>query len=217
MPVGLLCERCGCIFEMPPSAVRPYCSRRCFDATRAFSADHFWERVDKRGVDECWSWTGGHDRDGYGRAFDGARTRPAHDVAWELSTGKKLPRGKLVRHTCDNPPCCNPRHLLKGTHRDNFHDSLARGGKRIPYLHYDVPLHRRPRGARNGTHTHPESVARGERNGSSRLTARTVAAIRRTRRVTGLSYPKLGRRFRASTSQVYRIVQGVSWRKRRSR
>lgn len=210
--VWVLCDNCPRVFSAFLSSLRKFCSRRCSVAAKAFSPEKFWARVDKRGPDECWPWIGGHDNgDGYGRAYDGKRTRQAHDIAWELSTGKKLRRGRLVRHTCDNPPCCNPRHLLEGTHRDNFHDSLARGGKRIPYLHFPVPLHRRPTGERHGTHTHPESIARGERAGNSKLTRRRVAAIRRVREREGLSYPKLARRFRMSVSQTYRIVKGESW------
>lgn len=212
MPVALVCEGCSEVFERPPSNVRPYCSKKCFDVVRAFSPEKFWARVDKRGPDDCWPWTGGHDgSDGYGRAYDGKRTRQAHDIAWELSTGKKLRRGRLVRHTCDNPPCCNPKHLLDGTQRDNYADSARRGRNRIPYVHTYVPLHRRPTGERHGTHTHPESVARGERGGNSKLTRHKVVAIRRVREREGLSYPKLARRFRMLVSQTYRIVKGESW------
>jgi hypothetical protein len=38
-----------------------------------------------------------------------------------------IPRGKLVRHTCDNKLCINPAHLLIGTHKENSRDMLLRG------------------------------------------------------------------------------------------
>ncbi len=37
-----------------------------------------------------------------------------------------VPDGLFVRHTCDNPPCCNPAHLLIGTAADNTHDAIER-------------------------------------------------------------------------------------------
>ncbi len=32
-----------------------------------------------------------------------------------------------MRHTCDNPPCCNPEHLRGGTQRQNMNDARRRG------------------------------------------------------------------------------------------
>jgi hypothetical protein len=32
----------------------------------------------------------------------------------------------VVRHTCDNPACINPAHLVKGSQKENVSDMLQR-------------------------------------------------------------------------------------------
>ncbi len=91
------------------------------------AADLFWQKVDKRGPDECWEWTGSRTSWRYGH-FN-SRTlgeHMSHRLAWELTNGP-IPEGKLVMHTCDNPPCCNPAHMRLGTNKDNAHDKLRKG------------------------------------------------------------------------------------------
>ena len=41
--------------------------------------------------------------------------------------GQKVPIGKVVMHSCDNPRCVNPDHLSIGTQRDNILDSIRKG------------------------------------------------------------------------------------------
>lgn len=56
-----------------------------------------------------------------------SRSRLAHRAALAFSLGRPLARGMSARHTCDNPPCCNPAHLLEGTHAQNMNDAYERG------------------------------------------------------------------------------------------
>jgi HNH endonuclease len=83
----------------------------------------FWDHVILGDDKECWPWTGGRGGSmGYGRF----RGRQAHRVAYEISRGP-IPDGMVVRHSCDNPLCCNPFHLNPGTHKDNTGDAIKRG------------------------------------------------------------------------------------------
>ena len=93
--------------------------------------ERFWKKVDRREPDECWPWLGGLGNKGYGKIkLQGTRIDvQAHLMAFELANGL-LPSGKVVCHTCDNPPCCNSRHLWAGTHRDNQLDMISKGRQR---------------------------------------------------------------------------------------
>ena len=48
-----------------------------------------------------------------------------HRITWVIHFGP-IPKGMVVMHTCDNPPCCNPEHLKLGTHLENMADCRAK-------------------------------------------------------------------------------------------
>lgn len=91
--------------------------------------------------------------------------------------------GLVVRHTCDNPPCGNPAHLLIGTHADNRRDMRERGRER---------------------------QARGEAAGNVKLTEVDVLEIRRLVRESA-PRKEIAARFGISLPAVCRIGSGKSW------
>lgn len=92
-------------------------------------SDRFWRKVERRGSDECWAWTGGQTGNGYG-TFKMPKMRyvtvSAHRLAHFLHNGAWPADGLVVRHSCDNPLCCNPAHLDAGTQGQNIQDQYDR-------------------------------------------------------------------------------------------
>ena len=86
---------------------------------------NFWRKVDVRGPDECWPWIAGIFRHGYGKFKLKSGNFGAHRIS--LALDGRDPCELVARHTCDNPPCCNPSHLLSGTVADNVRDMVERG------------------------------------------------------------------------------------------
>lgn len=80
------------------------------------------------GEDGCWEWDGPRDRGGYGRlSANGRKPAPLSRVVVKHFKQIDLADDQVVRHTCDNPPCWNPSHLVPGTHTDNMRDRAVRG------------------------------------------------------------------------------------------
>lgn len=95
--------------------------------------------------------------------------------------GEPLP--DVVRHSCDNPPCCNRRHLLAGSQLENMRDAVERDRLR---------------------------PARGVDHHRAVLDEDTVRRIVELRN-GGLTYDETALATGATRSQVADIVTGRSW------
>lgn len=151
--------------------------------------ERFWEKVDRRGPDDCWLWTACTTDSGYGQISEGAGTRKllrAHRVSYEIENGP-ITDGLQVLHECDNPPCCNPNHLFLGDHQANMADMVEK---------------------QRAQHQ------RREQHSRVKLTDAKVAEIRRdyVRGSSTHGQPALARKYNMSQTQICSIVRGEQWK-----
>lgn len=101
----------------------------------ANTPDVLWSKVKIGAENECWEWQGYRNKGKYGRTWINDKGYYAHRVIFDLtfpntiqlSAPKSTHETGFVLHLCDNPPCCNPKHLWLGTHKDNMQDKAAKG------------------------------------------------------------------------------------------
>jgi hypothetical protein len=74
----------------------------------------------------CWEWIGSKNDFGYGLLLIDKVQIRAHRYSYERSKGP-IPRGLVIMHSCDNPPCVNPDHLSLGTRLENNRDAAHKG------------------------------------------------------------------------------------------
>lgn len=154
--------------------------RRCY-------ASNFWDHVDKsNGPDACWPWLH-YTSQGYGIIYIDGRPRGAHRVAYKLAHGTI--DGRIVRHSCDNPPCCNPSHLTAGSHKDNTRDMMAKG--RAKFWGNKVRL--------------------GSAHHKAKLTENDIPTIRK---LISESVPltEIAKRFNVGPPNIGWIKRGLTWR-----
>ncbi len=69
---------------------------------------------------DCVGWNKAKNKAGYGITWHNGKIAYAHRVAVDAGPSD------VVRHTCDNPSCVNPDHLLVGTALDNSKDMVLK-------------------------------------------------------------------------------------------
>lgn len=136
----LPCEVCGKITMRYVNAVQKprFCSRQCAGigtsrGRHPSPEERFSSKVSRGEPQDCWPYMGGFTGSGYGAFWINGKQKLAHIHAYEMANGPipKTDEKIVVRHTCDNPSCCNPGHLLIGTPKDNTRDMLDRKRNKI--------------------------------------------------------------------------------------
>lgn len=93
--------------------------------------------------------------------------------------------GLVVCHSCDNPACCNPSHLLAGTQAENLKDCRDKGRQRYRY-------------------------GRDHHRVGAKLTEEMVREARRLY-ASGVSQSQIGRDWGIHSSTISRVVRGEYW------
>jgi hypothetical protein len=88
----------------------------------------FWDHVIIAGPNDCWEYIcADHNEYGHKRMWLHGRYEGVHRIAFYLFTGAPPSQEQEVMHTCDNPGCVNPLHLMIGTKIDNQLDKVQKG------------------------------------------------------------------------------------------
>ncbi len=167
----------------------------CKDISSA-TAKRFWAHVDMLATPEgCWPWIGAKFRKGYGNFhIRSIGNIGAHIVSYILTAREdKLEPLDCVLHDCDNPPCCRPAHVFKGSKKDNTQDMIQKGRSKnnIGFTRGHAP--------------------KGELAGRAKLTNEQVREIKRLR-ATGVGQKIIAKQFGVRYQSIQAIDHGRSWK-----
>lgn len=136
--------------------------------------------------DECWLWVGKKNAEGRGQIVFNGRAYIATRLLYVYYHGEFPANKPFALHTCDNPRCCNPQHLVAGTQQENITDMVGKG---------------RQRGAC------------GESNAKAKLTTQQVQEVKSLYATGNYSYAALGRLYGVAYPTIRRIVDRTGWAK----
>lgn len=169
--------------------------------------ERIWSRITPAGEDECWSWSGNTDKDGYPQItvrYGKQRRRNfrVHRYLLEENLGRSLYPGFGALHACDRPGCVNPAHLFEGTSQENVADKVRKNRQA-----------RNPKTDIRWQHAQrPELQVRGESHPRARLTSEQVGEIIRLRREEDWTQVKLASHFQVSRRAIRAILDGKNWK-----
>jgi len=148
----------------------------------------FWTKVSISEPNACWPWTGSkrgsNPKNLYGGVKIDGKTYQSHRVAFAIELGIELEQvPDLLRHTCDFGLCCNPNHLVPGTHIDNTQDRVIRGRSARPL---------------------------GEKNPQAILSDSSVIDIRRLIR-SGMKNKRIAEIYGVTPATISYIKTGKTW------
>lgn len=144
----------------------------------------FWQYVNVTSKRKCWEWQGSlMVRGGYGQLNDRGILLKTHRLSYELHLGQ-IPENKMVCHKCNNPKCCNPKHLYVGDNMSNTRDKIRAGTQ------YKIP------------------PMKGESSPSAKLTWGQVREIRASSESGVYWAKKLG----VTKTSISRIRKNKTWK-----
>lgn len=158
--------------------------------------ERFWSKVDKS--HDCWLWLAAKNSHGYGQFRVNGKLYRAPRLAYQIFTGK-IPT-LFILHTCDNPSCVNPKHLFEGTNQDNMKDMVAKGRNFIRPISGDE----------NPSKKYPNRIARGSKQGLSKLKEDDIPIIRELFRL-GKTKQEIADKFKVTKRNITFILQGKTW------
>ena len=144
----------------------------------------FWRKViiPKNYKVECWNYTGGLDKDGYGIfAIESDWPIRAHKFAYQYYNGPV--KSECLMHTCDNPSCQSPYHIKEGTVHENNADRSIKGRSAI-----------------------------GSKGGNAKLTEDIVRQIRIDLQYNNYSHSMIKKKYGIGTSNASRIRRYEIWK-----
>lgn len=106
----------------------------------------------------------------------------AHRYIYAKKYGE-IEKGKILMHSCDNPPCVNPYHLSVGTDRDNKDDMIRKGRQ-----------------------------ARGERSGFAKFTDKQVVEMRELFSQGIYKYKYFADKHNVTIITIRRIIKKYTWK-----